>query len=106
MIAWFSFLPSLAFPLAPNKATSTHPPKTVTIGGGYDDAKVAQLMSACGVENGNGKGVLWLRAIPPKEKPVLGEEFMRKVAEGVKIALGKLGAEGKLEGGKEGVVWF
>jgi hypothetical protein len=39
-------------------------------------------MSACGVEDGvgNGKGVLWLRAVPRKQAPVMGEEFMRGLA--------------------------
>jgi hypothetical protein len=66
-------------------------------------------MSACGVEDGvgKGKGVLWLRAIPPKQPPtVIGEEFMRGMVEGVKSALRKLGEEGRLGGGEEGVVWF
>jgi hypothetical protein len=63
-------------------------------------------MAACGVEDGVGKGVLWLRAVPPKEKPVMGEEFMRGMVEKVKSALGKLGEEGRLGGGEEGMVWF
>jgi hypothetical protein len=79
---------------------------SVAIGGGYDDEKVGKLMSACGVEDGVGKGMLWLRAVPPKQAPAMGEEFMRGMVEGVKSALGKLGEEGRLGGGEEGVVWF
>jgi hypothetical protein len=65
-------------------------------------------MSACGVEDGvgNEKGVLWLRAVPPKQAPVMGEEFMRGMVERVKSALGKLEEEGRLGVGEEGVVWF
>jgi hypothetical protein len=62
-------------------------------------------MSACGVEDGVGKGVLWLRGIPPKQAPVMGEEFMRGMVEKVKSALGKLG-EGGLVWVGGGGGWF
>jgi len=58
-------------------------------------------MSACGVEDGVGKGVLWLRGIPPKQAPVMGEEFMRGMVEKVKSALAGVWGCVVL-----GVVWF
>jgi hypothetical protein len=74
------------------------PPRAIILGGGYDDAAIAQLREAVASSPGAVK-IPWLKADPEKMKagPTPGtEEYCRAAASRMKSTLGSIPESGEL----------
>lgn len=79
--------------------------RAVILGGGYDDDNYAMMREA--VEKARlAQTPVWLRADLSIPAPPPGPEYGKAVVGRVREVLFKLGQEGKLAGGDDGLYWY